>query len=374
VDEGTASVQAQERTSIPQFEFDPTFPKLPLPNQWTFGELGGVSVDPQGNIWVAHRPWTVWGRELAAVSGAAECCRPAPSIIQFDPQGSVLRSWPELRRFDAAPGTSVGQSQPEVGPRGAELWEAAPGPYGDWGRREHTVIMDHQENVWVTIDESHVIYKFTRDGRHQLTIGVKDQRGDSNDPQKLGRPTGLAVDPAANELFVSDGYDNRRVIVFDAATGRYKRHWGAYGARPDDAPMPRYDPTAPPSKQFSTVHGIWLAPDGLVYVADRANNRIQVFDKGGKFLREAFVAPQTTDIGSAYGVAVSPDNRWVYVNAVDTIWILDRETLKVAGRFGSQGRHGGQFLSAHSMTVDRDGNILVAESRGRRVQRFNLMR
>lgn len=369
---GTSSASASD---VPKFEVDPTWPKTPLPNQWTFGETGGISVDPTNHIWVAHRPWTIWGRELAAVTGEGECCKAAPSIIEFDQAGNVVQSWPELQQFKAAPGTQVGQSHPRVGPEGALLWESKPGPYGDWGRREHTVIVDGKNNVWVANDESHVIYKFTREGKHILTIGEKDKTNGSNDTKRLGRPAGLVVDDAANELFVSDGYTNRRVIVFDTETGAYKRHWGAYGNKPDDAKMPDYDPKAPPSKQFDTAHGIALAKDGKVYLADRGNNRVQVFDKSGKFLQEGIVAKETVDVGSVYGVTVSPTQKWLYINdgSAGKIRILNRDTLQEVGSFGSQGRHAGQFLSCHSMTVDQQGNIYVAESRGRRIQRFKLV-
>ena len=362
---------------VPRFEFDPSWPKMPLPNQWTFGEVGGVGVDAQGHIWVIQRPWTIWGRELAAVTGEGECCRAAPSVIEFDYEGNVVQSWPELQQFKAAPGTPVGQSHPRVGPEGALLWESKPGPYGEWGRREHTVYIDYKDNVWVSVDESHVIYKFTRNGKHLFTIGEKDKTGGSNDTKRLGRPTNMVVDQETNDLFVSDGYTNRRVIVFDAGTGAYRRHWGAYGNPPDDVKMPPYDPKSPPSKQMDTVHGIALSRDGMVYVADRANNRIQVFDRSGKFVREVFIAKETTDVGSTYGVAVSPDpqQQWLYVNdgSAGKIMILRRKDLEIVGSFGSQGRHAGQFLSAHSMTVDQRGNIYVGESRGRRVQRFRLV-
>lgn len=362
---------------VPRFEFDPTWPKLPLPNTWTFGEVGGISVDPQGHIWVIQRPWTVWGRELAAIAGEGECCRAAPPIVEFDVEGNVVQAWPELQPFKAPPGTPVGQSQPPVESGGAVLWEARSGPYGEWGRREHTVVVDPDGHVWVGNDDSHVIYKFTRDGKHLLTVGEKNKTGGSNDTRRLGRPAGIAIDPDANEVFVADGYLNRRVIVIDAQTGAYKRHWGAYGGRPDDAPAADFDPAGPAPKQFNTVHGIALSGDGKVYVADRANNRIQVFDRSGRFLQEGFVAKETRDIGSTYGVALSvgPQQRWLYVNdgAAGKIRTLRRETLEEVGSFGSQGRHAGQFLSAHSMAVDQRGNIYVGETRGRRVQRFRLV-
>lgn len=371
-----ASAQGTGSTagSVPTFEYDPAWPKMPLPNQWIFGEVGGIGVDGKGHVWVIQRPWTVIDRELAAVEGEAECCRPAPPVIEFDQAGNVVQAWPELQPFKAAPGTPAGQGF-QVGPRGQQLWEARPGPYGDWGRREHTVLVDHKDNVWVSNDDSHVIHKFTRAGKHLLTIGKHNVTKGSNDTEHLGRPAGLVVDPTTNELFVADGYTNKRVIVFDADSGKYKRHWGAYGKRPEDAKLGPYDPSAPPAQQFrGPVHGITISRDGLVYVTDRTADRVQVFQRDGTYVREGFVAPKTTDAGSAYGVALStdPQQQWLYVNdgSNNKIWILRRTSLEVAGSFASYGRFGGQVFSAHSMAVDQQGNIYVGETRGRRVQRF----
>jgi DNA-binding beta-propeller fold protein YncE len=298
-------------------------------------------------------------------------------VVEFDQAGNVVQAWPELRKFKAAPGTPAGQGF-QVGPQGEELWEATSGAYGEWGRREHTVLVDHKDNVWVSNDDSHVIYKFTRQGKHLMTIGKHNVTKGSNDTEHLGRPAGLVVDPETNELFVADGYTNKRVIVFDAESGKYKRHWGAYGSKPDDARLPPYDPKAPPAKQFrGPVHGIAISQDGLVYVTDRTANRVQVFRRNGEFVKEAFVARETQDAGAAYGVALStdPKQQWAYINdgSNNKIWILRRDTLEVVSNFSSYGRFGGQVFSAHSMAVDQQGNIYVGETRGRRVQRFKLV-
>ncbi len=85
-------------------------------------------------------------------------------------------------------------------------------------------------------------------------------------------------------MFVADGYRNRRVIVFEGATGKYLRHWGAYGKPPDDTQKNANDPEKP-NEQFSTVHGLTGSKDGMIYVADRRGNRIQVFDQSGKFVK-----------------------------------------------------------------------------------------
>jgi DNA-binding beta-propeller fold protein YncE len=361
----------------PRFEYDASWPRLPLPNEWIFGEVGGVAVDGRDHVWVIQRPWTVIDRELGAVEGVTACCRPAPPVVEFDQEGHVVQAWPELRHFAATSGTAAGQGF-AVGPAGATLWEAKPGAYGEWGRREHSVLVDHHDHVWISNDDSHVIHKFTRDGRHLLTIGEHGKTGGSNDPRLLGRPAGLAVDSETNELFVADGYTNRRVIVFDLATGAYRRHWGAYGSVPDDAAPGPYDPSARPDSQFrGPVHGIAVSRDGLVYVTDRAANRVQVFRRNGTFVKEGFVAAETRDLGSAYGVALSADSsqRWLYVNdgSNNQVWVLERETLVVRGAFGSYGRSGGQLLSAHSIAVDGSGNVYIGETRGRRLQRFRLV-
>ena len=371
--DGTGSVQPTS-DGVPRYVYDPTWPRTPLPNQWMLGEVGGIGVDRHGHIWVIHRPWTVSGRELGAVGGEAECCRPAPPVIEFDTDGNVVQAWPELREFFAEPGTSGGQGV-TIGGQGQTLWEATDGPgYGEWGRREHTVYIDHNDFVWVTVDQSHLIYKFTRSGDHVLTIGEPGMTSGSNHTAHLGRPAGLVVDPVGNELFVADGYTNKRVIVFDAEAGEYRRHWGAYGNPPEDVQLD-FDPDGDPPRQFvGPVHGIDLSTDGLIYVSDRRANRIQVFERNGTFVREAFVSPETRDLGTAYGVALSKDTgqQWIFVNdgSNNKIWILRRSDMEVIGSFSSYGRAGGQVMSAHSMVVDYDNNVYVGETRGRRVQKF----
>ena len=358
--------------------YDPAWPKLPLPNQWILGEVGGIGVDPKGHVFVIQRPWTVIDRELAALTGEAECCRPAPPVIEFDATGNVVQSWPPLRSFKAGPGARCSRGI-SVGLNGQELWEAGPGPYGEWGRREHTVYVDHKDNVWVSNDDSHVIYKFTRQGKHLLTIGKHNVTKGSNDTQHLGRPAGLVVDPQANELYVADGYTNKRVIVFDAETGAYRRHWGAYGARPEDTKLPPYDPAAPPAKQFhGPVHGITLSARRAA-LRDRSHRQPRAGVPQGRHLRQGRVR-LAEDAGcrrGCTGVALStdPEQRWAYINdgSNNKIWILRRDTLATVGSFGSYGRFGGQVFSAHSMAVDQQGNIYVGETRGRRVQRFKLI-
>jgi len=221
-----------------------------------------------------------------------------------------------------------------------------------------------------------VVLEFTRSGERLLQIGEVGRTGGSGDTTLLGRPTDFAVDPVAKEIYVTDGYGNRRVIVFDSETGDYKRHWGAYGETPDDTELGPYDPTAPPARSFrSPVHAVVLSADGRVYVADRVNDRIQVFEKDGAFLQEAFIRPSTLSMGSAWDMAFSrdPDQTWLYLadGTNNKVWILRRETLEAVGEFGRNGRYAGEFHWVHSLAMDSQGNLYTAEvDTGQRVQKF----
>ena len=186
----------------------------------------------------------------------------------------------------------------------------------------------------------------------------------------------MFVDPGANELYVADGYGNKRVIVFDADTGKYKRHWGAYGHKPDDTNLGPYNPDAPPAQQFrNPVHCAMLSSDNLLYVCDRVNDRIQVFHPDGTFVKEAFIEKQTLGSGSVWDIAFSRDagQKFLYVadGENDRVHIVDRNTLEVLTTFGEGGRQPGEFYGVHSIATDSKGNIYTTETyRGQRVQRF----
>ena len=280
----------------------------------------------------------------------AVCCVSAPSVVEFDADGKLLRSW-------GMAGTGF-----------------------DFPKREHGIYVDHQDNVWIAgnHEQDHQVLKFTADGKFLLQIGKAGQTGGSHDTRLLGKPAHMEVDAAANELYVADGYGNRRVIVFDATTGAYKRHWGAYGSRPDDTKT-SYDPAAPPSKQFgSPVHCVRLAKDGLVYVCDRENNRIQVFRKSGEFVREFFLAKNTRLIGSVWDMVLSTDAKQSYLYVADgannQVHVLLRETGAELSTFGRNGRMAGQFHWVHNIAIDSRGNLFTAEvDTGKRLQRFTPM-
>ena len=345
-----AAAQSGQPVSAPTFEWDPTWPG-PLPEKWAVGPVVGVSVDADDHIWVIHRQSVLLedARYTAAAQDPpiAECCIPAPPILEFDRDGNLLSSW------------------------------GGPGAGYEWPQREHGIHVDASGYVWTAgngPDDAHIL-KFTRDGTFVLQIGRQGQSGGNQDTRNLQRAADMKVDPATNELYVADGYGNRRVIVFDADSGAFKRMWGAYGNRPDDADIGPYDPDAPPAQQFRTAHGIGISSDGLVYVGDRANDRVQVFTRDGAFVKEQFIARHTLLSGAASGVAFSADPAQQYLYVLDganhRVWIALRESLEILGHFGRHGHWGGQLDVPHNVDVDSSGNLYITETlQGRRVQRF----
>ena len=342
--------EAMPSDGPPVFRVDASWPRE-MPNKWIMGAVTAVFVDSRDHVWVAHLPETLTPEETSAVQDPpiGTCCAPAPSVIEFDADGAVVQGW--------------GDSSQDV---------------SEYPRNPHGLFVDHNDFVWVGTYRHHRVMKFTRSGELVMTLGEYDVNGGSDDPRLLGGPAGIWVDPESNEVFIADGYANRRVVVFDGETGDYLRHWGAYGEAPDDEY--RYDyagrgeEDAPPG-QFSTVHGVIGSRDGLIYVADRRGNRIQVFRQSGEYVAEKTIAPLTLASGSAFVLALSPDpdQRWLYLadGTNHKVWTLRREDLEVVGEFGRGGRQAGQFLRPHGMSVDSRGNLYVGEaSTGRRVQKF----
>ena len=343
---------AASSDGVPSFTVDPTWPQE-MPNLWIMGSVTSVFVDAQDHVWVTHLPETLTPEETSAVQDPpiGSCCVPAPVVIEFDPEGRVVQGWGDPATQDVA----------------------------DFPRNAHGLFVDHEDNVWIGTYRHHRVMKFTRSGELLLQIGEYDENAGSNDPDLLGGPAGIWVDPGTNEVFIADGYRNRRVVVYDGATGEYRRHWGAYGEMPDDEyqyDYAAYDESAPPT-ELSTVHGLAGSNDGLIYVADRRGNRIQVFQQDGTFVTEKIIAPATLASGSAFVITLSPDadQEWLYLadGTNHKVWILRRSDLEVVGEFGRGGRQIGQFLRPHGMGIDSQGNLYIGEaSTGRRVQKFSV--
>jgi DNA-binding beta-propeller fold protein YncE len=346
---------------VPTFRVDPFWPK-PLPNRWIIGAVAGVAVDRHDHVWIVHRPSTLQPNETRSIWKAA------PPVLEFDADGSLLSSW------------------------------GGPGAGYEWPQLEHGIYVDDRDNVWLGAggDKDAHILKFTREGTFLMQIGHQGKGGGSNDTENLGAPASMVLDAATNELYVADGYVNHRVIVFDATSGAYKRHWGAYGNKPDDGfftrtgeklPGPfrgavqnenrpsQYDPNGPPAPQFRIVHAVRISRDGLVYVCDRTNDRLQVFRKSGTFVREVVIAKDTFGSGSVWDVGFStdPEQRFLFINdgTNQLIYVLDRQTLEIVSTFGGAGHWAGQFYGAHNLAVNSKGDLFITETyEGKRVQKF----
>ena len=346
-----ATAHGQTLGKAPGYVVDPSWPK-DLPDTWTLGQVAGIAVDSHDNVWIVHRPNTLMDDERGAQKTPPEtrCCQPAPPVLQFAPDGRLLRSW------------------------------GGPGSGFDWPKNEHGIHIDRDGNVWLAgNDKDDQVLKFTAEGKFLLQIGKADTPGGSNSTTRFGRPAHMITDDEANELYVADGYGNRRVIVFDARTGGYKRHWGAYGtSAPSDEGLPRYRPVpiaALPRSFANPVHCVRLSRDGLIYVCDRANDRIQVFNKDGSFVREFQVEPQTLQNGSVWDLVLSEDASQRYIFIADganmQVVTIDRQTGERLGAFGRPGRMAGNFKWVHNIAIDSKGTLYTAEvGDGRRVQKF----
>ena len=333
----------------PMFEVDPLWPK-PLPNHWRIGSTIGVSVDAQDHVWIIHRPETLQEKEKYPLANppAASCCFPASPVLEFDQAGNLIGNW------------------------------GGKGEGYEWPVSNHGITVDYKGNVWIggNGQGDAQVLKFTQNGKLLMQIGHQNKSQGSNDTANFSRPAKLFIDQATNELYVADGYSNKRVIVFDADTGQYKRHWGAYGNKPDDTNLGRYNPDTPPAQQFrNPVHCAELSKDGLLYVCDRSNDRIQVFKKDGTFVKEKFVANRTLGDGSVWDIAFSkdPQQKYLYLadGANEKVYIIDRASLEILTSFGDGGRQPGQFYAVHSIATDSKGNIYTTETyEGKRLQRF----
>jgi len=369
----TKSIAAQGKSSAqaPRFVVDPLWPK-PLPNHWVLGSVTGVTVDAQDHIWITHRGAdSMANMEKGAIlSPPTGCCTPAPPVLEFDTAGNLIGHW------------------------------GGPGEGFDWPQSPGGIAVDNKGNVWITgagqpepaaarpaaapaanarpaapKPQDAQVLKFSKSGQFILQIGHAGKVEGSDSKSGLNRPAGVTIDPATNELYIADGFGNRRIVVFDAEGGSYKRHWGAYGEKPDDGNLAAYDPSAAPVRQFRTVSCAAISKDGLVYVCDRQNDRLQVFQKDGKFVKEAFVSKTTRGDGSVWDLAFSSDPKQQFVFVADghdkKVFVLRRDTLEVVTSFGDGGRMPGQFYGVGSIAVDSKGNVYTGETyEGKRVQKF----
>ena len=346
---------------VPQFRVDPTWPK-DLPNQWIIQSVTGMFVDRDDNVWVLNTPRAISDNESDAEKNPpiAECCRRAPAVIKFSPQGDVLASW------------------------------GGPGHAPGWPTSEHTIFTDSQGNVWIAGSQAgDTLMQFSPDGRLLRDFGKRGPKfeGPANTQPMNNQQTELllrgvaaaTLDEPANEIYVADGYLNKRVLVFDLRSGAFKRGWGAYGmplAQISNANPPAHNPNGPPLRDYRpAVHCAQIARDGLVYVCDRGGNRIQVFNKQGQFQKEFIVANNTLNRGSAGSVSFShdPEQRFLYMSDIQNavVWILDRQSGQVVGRFGRRGYNAGQFMLLHIAVADSRGNMYTGEvAEAGRVQKF----
>jgi DNA-binding beta-propeller fold protein YncE len=332
---------------------DPTWPK-PLPNGWILGQVAGIAVDSGDHVWIIQRPKSLTEDERGAALDppVSKCCAPAPPVLELDPDGKLVRAW------------------------------GGPGQGYDWPANEHGIGVDADGFVWIGGNgdtDGHVL-KFTREGKFVAQLGRPGPQTGSADVTRLGRPATAEVDAATRELYVADGYFNHRVIVFDAATLAYKRHWGAYGRPPADEGPPTLSratppPAAPPPQFGNPVHCARVSRDGLVYVCDRINDRIQIFRRDGTFVKEFAVEPRTAANGSVWDIALSRDaqQRFLYVadGRNNQVLTLVRDTGEVIGTLGRPGRQAGEFHWVHDIAIDSKGNLYTGEvDTGKRVQKF----
>jgi DNA-binding beta-propeller fold protein YncE len=283
----------------PQFQVDPFWPK-PLPNNWLFGQIGGLAVDSNDHVWVLQRPRSLTEDERGATLKPPRnnCCVPAPSVLEFDADGNFVQGW------------------------------GGPGTGDEWVGREHGIFVDHKGFVWLggNADTDSAIFKYTKNGKLVMEIGKIGPSKGSNDTTMLGKPADIQVDPATNEVFVADGYGNRRVI-------------------------------------------------GLVYVCDRTNNRIQVFKKDGTYVTEWFYDKNTLGNGAVWDLNFWPDAGQTYLLNIDgennQLRVLKRSDGSVVGTVGRSGRYAGQFHWVHNINVDSKGNVYTGEvDNANRVQKF----
>jgi sugar lactone lactonase YvrE len=332
---GIGRQAAHADDAAPRYEAELLWPK-PLPDRWVLGGLGGLCVDNNDHVVILNRQ--------DVLDGELDAGRLAPPIIEFDPAGNVVHSWGDPKLLDA---------------------------------RLHSCHFDKDNNIWIAAAPSGMVQKYSHDGsKLLLQIGKKGVL-DSSDGTIKGTPlntpaavfhmpSSIFVDRGNGDVYVSDGEgrnSNRRIVVMDRE-GKFLRQWQPEG--------------------MLNVHCMTIGRDGLVYVCNRDNARIQIYDKMGSLKRtiETPWKPVTVPAdgkvkqfgGATVAIDFSPDpaQRLIYVvnqnnSQVD---VVDRESGKMLTSFGQIGKLPGQFDQAHGIAVDSKGNIFLAENRGRRVHKF----
>ena len=341
-------------------------------------QIVDIYVDKEDHVWVLNRASDARPDELGAATTPrrTECCIVGPEVVEFDTDGSVLRAWGGK---DYVPG---------------------------WPGRLQTIGVDRDENVWISgTTPGDSIIKFTKDGKFLWDFGHRGPKVPASEVKQDNQqtaifPPGIAAfefDEDARELYIPDGFLNKRVLVYDMDTGAFKRGWGGHGMPLSEIandPIPGYKWTGgPPPEEKNFVpdlHFVEFSKEGLVYIGERGQNRIEVFTKQGKFIREFYVSPNTPSrgevcgglyheklppCGTTYKLAFSrdPQQKYLYVadGTNDKVWILDRDSGKTLGGFGRNGTYAGQFHWINAIAMDSKGNIYTGEvEENKRIQKF----
>ena len=381
--------QAVDENGAPQYIVDPFWPK-PLPNQWSMQQVTGLFVDHMEHIWFINRGRAAIPIELTAElgPGAALCCVRGPEIIELDQEGNVLNAW------------------------------GGPGYHPLWPTYLQTVIPDSNGYVWISGEAAQdSILKFTRDGEFVWDFGRRPPRTgtdadlrtsqtpeNNQDVEEIVNVGRFQLDEVANEIYI---IDQKRVTVYDASTGEFKRGWGGHGmplSEITNDPIPGYEWTGepPPEEEnfVPTIHFIEISRDRRVYIGERGQNRIQVFTPEGEWLQDIYVSPNTpTQRGRCAGMRENPANPWpvgTFYSSIcgsmykmiiskdpeqkylfvadahnDVVWTVERESGETLGYFGGNGRLAGQFHFANAIGIDSFGNIFVGEvDTAKRIQKF----
>jgi hypothetical protein len=361
--------QAVDANGAPQYRVDPFWPK-PLPNRWSMQQVTGISVDSMDHVWFLNRGNAPQNNEISGEGNPAPvlCCVRGPELIELDQEGNVLNAW---------------------GGRGTPMWPAG----------LQTVIADSKGFIWISGTQAQdSILKFTRDGKLVWDFGhrpppeagmMPENNQETNVLINKGR---FQLDEVANELYI---IQQKRVLVYDASTGAYKRGWGGHGmplSEISNDPIPGYTWTGgpPPAERnfVPDLHFVEISRDRRVYIGERGANRIQVFTTEGKWLQDIMVSPNTpargcggvaavkgSPCGTTYKLAISRDPQQKYLFVADghnfVIWILDRQSGKTLGHFGGNGRLAGQLHFPNAVATDSRGNVYTGEvDTGKRIQKF----